>query len=55
MSKRSLIYKAKRKFEYCKAQTRAKIEHPFRVIKRQLGYPSLPYIAFALSRQPEYQ
>ncbi|WP_146100281.1 transposase, partial [Pseudomonas syringae group genomosp. 3] len=22
----------------CKAQTRAKVEHPFRVIKRQFGY-----------------
>lgn len=38
MSKHSLIYKTKLKFEYCKAQTRAKIEHPFRVIKRQLYY-----------------
>lgn len=55
MSKRSLNYKAKRKFDYCKAQTRAKIEHPFRVIKCQLGYPSLPYIAFVLSRKPEHQ
>ncbi|WP_244656089.1 transposase, partial [Pseudomonas sp. CFBP 13715] len=33
-----LLYKAKRKIEYCKAQTRAKVEHPFRVIKRQFGY-----------------
>ena len=33
-NKRSLLYKAKRKIEYCKAQTRAKVEHPFRVIKR---------------------
>ncbi|MEO4016692.1 IS5 family transposase [Pseudomonas rossensis] len=38
LSKRSLIYKAKRKIEYLKAQTRAKVEHPFRVIKRQFGY-----------------
>jgi hypothetical protein len=53
MSKRSLIYKAKRKFR--KAQMRAKMEHPFRVIKCQPGYPSLPYIAFALSRKPEHQ
>jgi len=30
--------KAKRKIEYCKAQTRAKVEHPFRVIKRQFSY-----------------
>ncbi len=33
-----MLYKAKRKIEYCKAQTRAKVEHPFRVIKRQFGY-----------------
>jgi IS5 family transposase len=33
-----VLYKAKRKIEYCKAQTRAKVEHPFRVIKRQFGY-----------------
>jgi IS5 family transposase len=38
MNKRSLLYKAKRKIEYCKAQTRAKVEHPYRVIKRQFGY-----------------
>jgi IS5 family transposase len=38
LNKRSLLYKAKRKIEYCKSQTRAKVEHPFRVIKRQFGY-----------------
>ena len=38
LNKRSLLYKAKRKIEYCKAQTRAKVGHPFRVIKRQFGY-----------------
>lgn len=38
LNKRSRLYKAKRKIEYCKAQTRAKVEHPFRVIKRQFGY-----------------
>ena len=38
VGKRSVLYKAKRKIEYCKAQTRAKVEHPFRVIKRQFGY-----------------
>ncbi|KPY87788.1 Transposase [Pseudomonas syringae pv. tomato] len=38
LNKRSVLYKAKRKIEYCKAQTRAKVEHPFRVIKRQFGY-----------------
>ncbi len=38
LSKRSVLYKAKRKIEYLKAQTRAKVEHPFRVIKHQFGY-----------------
>jgi IS5 family transposase len=33
-----VIYKAKRKIEHCKSQTRAKVEHPFRVIKRHFGY-----------------
>ena len=35
LSKRSPPYKAKRKIEKAKAQVRAKVEHPFRVIKRQ--------------------
>lgn len=30
-----MLHKAKPKIEYCKAQARAKVEHPFRVIKRQ--------------------
>ena len=38
LNQRSVLYKAKRKIEFCKAQTRAKVEHPFRVIKRQFGY-----------------
>ncbi|MBP5142992.1 transposase, partial [Pseudomonas chlororaphis] len=38
LSKRSVLYKAKRQIEKVKAQTRAKVEHPFRVIKRQFGY-----------------
>ena len=38
LSKRSALYKAKRKIETPKAQVRAKVEHPFRVIKRQFGY-----------------
>lgn len=38
LPKRSLIYKGKRHIEHTKAQTRAKVEHPFRVIKRQFGY-----------------
>lgn len=38
LNKRSVLHKAKSKIEYCKAQTRSKVEHPFRVIKRQFGY-----------------
>jgi IS5 family transposase len=38
LGKRSVLYKAKLKIEKVKAQIRAKVEHPFRVIKRQLGY-----------------
>lgn len=38
LDKRSALYKAKRKIEKAKAQGRAKVEHPFRVIKRQFGY-----------------
>lgn len=33
-----MLYKARRKFEKVKAHARAKVEYPFRVIKRQLGY-----------------
>ncbi|SED83551.1 IS5 family transposase [Pseudomonas anguilliseptica] len=38
LDKRSGLYKAKRKIEKAKAQVRAKVEHPFRVFKRQFGY-----------------
>ena len=38
LGKRSVLYKAKRRIEQAKAQVRAKVEHPFRVIKRQFGY-----------------
>lgn len=37
LNKLSVLYKAKRKIEYCKAQTRAKGEHPFRVISASLA------------------
>ena len=37
MNKRSLRYKAERKIEYRNTQTRAKVKHPFRVIKHQFG------------------
>ena len=36
--KGSLLYRVKRRIEKAKAQVRAKVEHPFRVIKRQFGY-----------------
>ena len=36
--KKSLIGRMRRKIEHAKAQVRAKVEHPFRVIKRQFGY-----------------
>lgn len=39
--KRSALYKAIRKIEKAKAQVRSKVEHPFRVIKRQFGYTKM--------------
>ncbi|WP_413772131.1 IS5 family transposase, partial [Pseudomonas syringae group genomosp. 3] len=44
-NKRSVLYKAKRKIEYCKAQTRAKVEHPFRVIKRHVSVVQLSVVS----------
>ena len=43
LNKLSLLYKAKRKIEYCKAHTRAYVEHPFRIIKRQFGYVNVRF------------
>lgn len=43
LDKRSALYKAKRKIEKAKAQVRAKVEHPFRVIKRQFGYTKVRF------------
>ena len=43
LGKRSALYKAKRKIEKAKAQVRAKVEHPFRVIKRQFGYTKVRF------------
>jgi transposase, IS5 family len=43
LDKRSALCKAKRKIEKSKAQVRAKIEHPFRVIKRQFGYTKVRF------------
>ncbi|KPZ01321.1 ISPssy, transposase [Pseudomonas tremae] len=36
--KSSLIIRVHRKIEFTKTQARAKVEHPFRVLKRQFGY-----------------
>ncbi|MGR1217444.1 IS5 family transposase [Metapseudomonas otitidis] len=43
----SLLYRMKRKIERAKAQTRAKVEHPFRVIKRQFGYTKVRFRGLA--------
>ena len=47
LSKRSALYKAKRKIEKAKAQVRAKVKHPFRVIKRQFGYTKVRFRGLA--------
>jgi IS5 family transposase len=41
--KKSLIGPMRRKIEYAKAQVRAKVEHPFRVIKRRFGYTKVRF------------
>lgn len=38
LCKRSALYKAKREIEKARAHERAKVEHPFQVIKRQFYY-----------------
>lgn len=38
---------ATRYVEYLKAAVRAKVEHPFRVIKRQFGYTKVRYRGLA--------
>lgn len=45
--KRSLLYRVKRRIEKAKAQVRAKVEHPFRVIKRQFGYVKVRFRGLA--------
>ena len=45
--KRSALCKAVRKIEKAKAQVRAKVEHPFRVIKRQFGYTKVRFRGLA--------
>lgn len=37
------------KIEYAQAQVRAKVEHPFRVIKRQFGYTKVRFLGLAKS------
>ncbi|GAB3377680.1 hypothetical protein GCM10027514_15300 [Azotobacter armeniacus] len=45
--KRSVLYRVKRRIEKAKAQVRAKVEHPFRVIKRQFGYTKVRFRGLA--------
>ncbi len=45
--KTSLITRVYRKIEFAKAQVRAKVEHPFRVIKRQFGYTKVRFRGLA--------
>ena len=47
LSKRSALYNAKRKVERAKAQVRAKVEHPFRVIKQQFGFTKVRFRGLA--------
>ncbi|PIN57572.1 transposase, partial [Pseudomonas syringae] len=41
------IARVYRKIEFTKAQLRAKVEHPFRVIKRQFGYTKVRFRGLA--------
>ena len=45
--KKSALYKARRSIEKAKAQTRSKVEHPFRVIERQFGYTKVRFRGLA--------
>ncbi|MFK4136156.1 IS5 family transposase [Pseudomonas luteola] len=45
--KDSVLYQAKRKIEYAKAQLRAKVEHPFQVIKVRFGHRKVRYRGLA--------
>jgi len=47
LSKRSVLYQVRHKIEKAKAQVRAKVEHPFRVIKRQFGYVKVRFRGLA--------
>lgn len=39
--------KSARRWEHFKASVRAKVEHPFRVVKRQFGYTKVRYRGLA--------
>lgn len=41
--KKSLIAQVCHKIEYAKVQVRAKVEYPFRLIKRQFGFTKVRY------------
>ncbi len=45
--KDSLLYQTLRLIEHAKARIRAKVEHPFRVIKRQFGYTKVRFRGLA--------
>ncbi|MCR8722466.1 transposase, partial [Pseudomonas syringae] len=45
--KTSLITQVYRKIEFAKAQVRAKVEHPFHVLKRQFGYTKVRFRGLA--------
>lgn len=47
LPKTTTIGKLKRRIEETKAQIRAKVEHPFRVVKRQFGYVKVRYRGLA--------
>lgn len=38
-----MLYRVKRKIEYAKAQLRAKVEHPFQVIKVRFNHRKVRY------------
>lgn len=50
LGKRSLLGRVIRQIEKVKAQTRAKVEHPFRVIKRQFGYTKVRFRGWRRTR-----
>ena len=45
--KNSFLYQTLRLIEHAKARIRAKVEHPFRVIKRQFGYTKVRFRGLA--------